>query len=108
MSSLIEDGASEISVFASIPLSDAFRRLPTNTHTFIGLSMIFSITILQFEANSVRFIHELSESRSDSSRRHLASPPLDSTETGNFSPSPEIGTLTSKQFDCRKTSKSRS
>src|SRR4029077_6994332 len=32
MSSFIEDGASDISVFASIPLSDAFRRLPANTH----------------------------------------------------------------------------
>src|SRR5260370_6655069 len=39
MSSFIEDGASEISAFASILLTDAFRRLPTNTHTFIGLSM---------------------------------------------------------------------
>jgi hypothetical protein len=38
--SLIEDGASEISAFASIPLNEAFRRLPTNTHTLIGLSMI--------------------------------------------------------------------
>jgi len=35
-----EDGASDISAFASIPLNDAFRRLPSNTHTFIGLSKI--------------------------------------------------------------------
>src|SRR5882762_4016170 len=40
MSSFIEDGASQISAFASIPLNEAFRRLPTNTHTFIGLSMV--------------------------------------------------------------------
>src|SRR6266851_3473507 len=40
MSSFIEDGASEISSFASIPLNDAFRRLPTSTHTFIGFSMV--------------------------------------------------------------------
>src|SRR6266852_6214969 len=40
MSSFIEDGASEISAFASIRLNDAFRRLPTKTHTFIGLSMV--------------------------------------------------------------------
>ena len=40
MSGFIEDGASEISAFAYIPLNDAFRRLPTNTHTFIGLSMV--------------------------------------------------------------------
>ncbi len=40
MSSFIEDGASDISAFASIPLNDAFRRLPTNTHTFIGVSMV--------------------------------------------------------------------
>jgi hypothetical protein len=59
MSSFIEDGASEISAFASIPLNEAFRRLPTNTHAFIGLSMAFSITISQFEANAVRFLREL-------------------------------------------------
>src|SRR6266436_8048248 len=58
MSSFIEDGASDISAFASIPLSDAFRRLPTNTHTLIGLSMVISITIFQFEANPLRFICE--------------------------------------------------
>src|ERR1700681_1597300 len=40
MSSFIEDGASEISAFASIRLNDAFRRLPTKTHTFIGLSTV--------------------------------------------------------------------
>ncbi|MGY4296453.1 hypothetical protein ACVWXN_004548 [Bradyrhizobium sp. i1.4.4] len=40
MSSLIEDGASEISAFASIPLNEAFRRLPTNTHTYIGFSLV--------------------------------------------------------------------
>src|SRR6202158_4867160 len=40
MSSFIEDGASDISAFASIPLSDAFRRLPTNTHTFMSLSIV--------------------------------------------------------------------
>src|SRR5882672_205327 len=40
MSSFSEDGASQISAFASIPLNDAFRRLPTSTHTFIGLSMV--------------------------------------------------------------------
>src|SRR6202030_2727901 len=40
MSGFIEDGAREISAFASIPLNDAFRRLPTNPHTFIGLSMV--------------------------------------------------------------------
>jgi hypothetical protein len=34
MSSFSEDGASEISAFASIRLNDAFRRLPTNTHIF--------------------------------------------------------------------------
>src|ERR1700730_10038812 len=45
MSSFIEDGASEISAFASIPLNEAFRRLPTSTHTFIGLSMVVSITL---------------------------------------------------------------
>src|SRR6266481_6440226 len=39
MWSFIEDGASEISAFARILLTDACRRLPTNTHTFIGLSM---------------------------------------------------------------------
>jgi hypothetical protein len=32
--------ASDINAFASIPLSDAFRRLPTNTHTFISFSMV--------------------------------------------------------------------
>ena len=48
-----------ISAFASILLIDAFRRLPTNTHTFIGLSMVFSITIFQFDANPIRFIPEL-------------------------------------------------
>jgi hypothetical protein len=45
MSGFSEDGASEISAFASIPLNYAFRRLPTNTHKFIGLSMTFSVTI---------------------------------------------------------------
>jgi len=40
MSSFIEDGASEISAFANIPLNDAFRRLPTNTPTLTGLSMV--------------------------------------------------------------------
>src|ERR1700730_10110748 len=40
MSSFIEDGASGISAFASIRLNDAFRRLPTKTHTFIGLSTV--------------------------------------------------------------------
>jgi len=60
ISSFIEDGASDISAFASIPLSDAYRRLPTNTHTFIGLSMVISITIFQFEANPLRFIRDLS------------------------------------------------
>jgi hypothetical protein len=45
MSSFIEDGASEISAFANIPLNDAFRKLPTNTHTFLGLSMAFSYDI---------------------------------------------------------------
>src|SRR5260370_34352190 len=40
MSSFIAGGASEISAFANIPLSDAFRRLPTNTHTFICFSMV--------------------------------------------------------------------
>jgi hypothetical protein len=59
MSSFIEGGASDLSAFASIPLSDAFRRLPTNTHTFIGLSMVFSIMMFPFEANPVRFIREL-------------------------------------------------
>jgi uncharacterized protein YggT (Ycf19 family) len=34
---------------ASIPLNEAFRRLPTTTHTFIDLSIAFSIAILQFE-----------------------------------------------------------
>src|SRR6266545_1817082 len=40
MSSFSKDGASQISAFASIPLNEAFRRLPTNTHTFIGFSMV--------------------------------------------------------------------
>jgi hypothetical protein len=40
MLTFIADGASEISAFASIPLNEAFRRLPTNTHTFTGLSMV--------------------------------------------------------------------
>src|ERR1700692_4422341 len=53
MSSFIEDGASDISAFASIPLSDAFRRLPTSTHTFIGFSMVISVLILPFEATPV-------------------------------------------------------
>src|ERR1700676_4310847 len=53
MSSFSDDGASEISAFASIPLNDAFRRLPTSTHTFVGLSMTFFLTIFQPEADSV-------------------------------------------------------
>jgi hypothetical protein len=40
MSSFIADGGSEINAFANILLTDAFRKLPTNTHTFIGLSMV--------------------------------------------------------------------
>jgi hypothetical protein len=36
----IEDGASDIRAFASIPLNVAFRKLTTSTHTFIGLSKI--------------------------------------------------------------------
>src|SRR6202035_5875039 len=47
MSSFSEDGASEISAFASILLNEAFRRLPTNTHTFISLSII----IFQYDAS---------------------------------------------------------
>src|SRR5882672_6658876 len=56
MSSFIEDGASDISAFASIPLNDAFRRLPTNTHTFIDLSKIISIMMFQYEVNPARII----------------------------------------------------
>jgi hypothetical protein len=60
MSSFSEDGASEISAFASIPLNESFRRLPSNTHTFIGLSMvILSIMMFPFEANPIRFIRKL-------------------------------------------------
>jgi hypothetical protein len=77
MSSFIEDGASEISAFASIRFNDAFRRLPTNTHTFIGLSIIFSNTVFQFEATPVRFSLQAA--------------------TGDFSSAREIGTLTSKR-----------
>src|SRR3954467_182569 len=43
--SFSEDGLSEIRAFASFPLNDAFRRLPTNTQTFIGLSTV----ILQYD-----------------------------------------------------------
>jgi hypothetical protein len=46
ISSFIEGGASEISAFASMPLNDAFRRLPTNPHTFIGLSMVIILGYL--------------------------------------------------------------
>src|SRR3982074_1973420 len=46
MSSFIEDGVSDISAFASIPVSGPFRRLPTNTHTFIGFSMVISIAVI--------------------------------------------------------------
>jgi hypothetical protein len=50
----IEDGASDISAFASIPLNDAFRRLPTNTHTFIGLSkMILHDVSVRSESGSL-------------------------------------------------------
>ena len=42
----------DISAFASIPLSDAFRRLPTNTHTFIGFSMIASIMVFSVRSES--------------------------------------------------------
>jgi hypothetical protein len=59
MSSFSDDGASEISAFVSIPLNEAFRKLPTNTQTFIGLSIVFSITIFPFEANPVRLIRQL-------------------------------------------------
>jgi hypothetical protein len=47
-------GVSDISEFSSIPVNDAFRRLPTNTHTFIGLSKI----ILHHEVDPARFIHK--------------------------------------------------
>src|SRR3984885_4610826 len=69
MSSFSEDGASEISAFASIPLNDAFRRLPTNTHTFIGLSMAFSLTIFQFEANPVGLSFQVSSAAALTSPR---------------------------------------
>src|SRR5882762_9335143 len=50
MSSFIEDGASEISAFASIRLNDAFRRLPTKTHAFIGLSTVILHCDIRFAA----------------------------------------------------------
>src|ERR1700742_320811 len=59
MSSLIEDGASDIRAFASIPLSDAFRRLPTSTHALIGFSIVVLHSDVRVEADPVYFIRKL-------------------------------------------------